>query len=228
MPSKFQQPYDRKKIETQRALISDLNDEIGALNDKMRGVTDPDLKKAIKSEIDAKKIRINSIKKGQPVKPRAAAFAFEESQNLKEGLDDIKDKWVEKITKRGRSKSEVSDFANEQVRKLEDRYGDDYGAIVGTLKKILSNKYDVSLDEEAQAAITTSTVGSPTMSTSDGGTEPAVYGSSHIHAKHMGTFSRRGGYKPPKPFSRTGGYKKKKKKNKTRKEFVEYYFESEE
>ena len=72
-------------------------------------------------------------------------------------------------------------------------------------------------NEEAQGAVTTGNVGSSTMSTSDGGTVPAAFGSSHIYAPSMGMFKRRG-YTPPKESLPKG----KKKKKKIR-EFVEFY-----
>lgn len=72
------------------------------------------------------------------------------------------------------------------------------------------------VDEEAQGAVTTGSVGSPTISTSDGGSAPAPHGSSHIYAPKIGGMATRKGDIKRK--------KKKKKKNKTRKEFVEHYF----
>ena len=84
----------------------------------------------------------------------------------------------------------------------------------------------VEVDEEAQGAISTGSIGVPTMSTNDGGTEPAIYGNSSIYAKHMGTMSRKGSYKAPDHCD-CDCKKKKKKKKKTQKEFVEYYFEGE-
>ena len=74
---------------------------------------------------------------------------------------------------------------------------------------------EANVDEEAAGAITTGSIGSPNMSTNDGGTAPAVYGSSYIAVKDPGMVSRKGDIKP------SG----KKKKKKTQKEFVEYYFE---
>jgi len=81
-----------------------------------------------------------------------------------------------------------------------------------------------NVEEEAQGAVTTGSVGVPTMGDGKGGTEPAIYGNSSIYAKHMGTMSRRGEYKAP---DHCDCKKKKKKKKKTQKEFVEFYFENE-
>jgi hypothetical protein len=221
MPSKYQQPYDRKKAETLRALNVEIRDKINILQDRLNDEKDPDMKKAIKAEIAAEKIRMKSINKKQPVKPKPSVISTESSQieETKKGIDATKTKWISKI---GGNKTEVTKFVNDKVKELENRYGDNYAAIVGTLKKILSNKYDVSLDEEAQGAITTGNIGVGTAVTNTGQTIPSPTGSSHLHPKHMGTFSRRGGYNPP---IHDDGRKKKKKKRKMRKEFVEYYFE---
>jgi len=103
--------------------------------------------------------------------------------------------------------------------------------VVGIVKRLAQSGFDltdesVEVDEEAQGAISTGSIGVPTMSTNDGGTEPAIYGNSSIYAKHMGTMSRKGSYKAPDHCD-CDCKKKKKKKKKTQKEFVEYYFEGE-
>jgi len=213
--SKFQPAYDRAKQDVKRNKIPAIRDQISELETRLRQTTDLDMKKSIQAEIKSLQIKMKSIRKNDPVKE-------ENLEEAKKGLSATKDKWISKI---GGNKNEVSKYVEQRVKELEERYGDDYAAIVGTLKKILSQKYDVNLDEEAQGAITTGSVGQSTMTTSDGGTEPAIYGSSHVHAKHMGTFSRRGGYTPPVHDDGRKKSKKKKKKKKTQKEFVEFYFE---
>lgn len=206
--SKYQLSYDQAKKKESIAAVPVIQDEIKKWEEIKRTATDSYSKKAADARIQALKIKMTSYKKGDPVK--------EEVENIdeaKNAFNTTKEKWINKI---GGNKEEVTKFVKEKVKELEDRYGDNYAAIVGTLKKILTNKYDVSLDEEAQGAVTTGTVGASTM-TSDGQEVPAIYGSSHIVASHMGTVSRKGYYPAPK---------KNKKKKKVR-EFVEHYFEKE-
>lgn len=73
-----------------------------------------------------------------------------------------------------------------------------------------------NVEEEAQGAVTTGSIGSPTMSLGDGGTSNAVYGSSHIYAPKVGPM-----------MSRKGDIKCKCKKNKKKKNFSQHYFDSE-
>lgn len=68
----------------------------------------------------------------------------------------------------------------------------------------------------AGASISTTNIGSSTISTSDGGTEKAPFGNSSIYAPKVGNM-----------MSRKGDIKSKKKKKKVR-EFVEFYNENEE
>ena len=77
-----------------------------------------------------------------------------------------------------------------------------------------SVEYDknVEIGEEAQGAVTTGSIGASTMSTSDGGTTPAIYGNSSIYAPSVGVVTRYGKTFPPK----------KVKKKKVR-EFIEFY-----
>ena len=80
-------------------------------------------------------------------------------------------------------------------------------------------KEEIQVDEESAGTVSTTSIGSPTMSTSDGGTEPAIYGSSHIFADKVGPMVSRKGDVGPQC--------KKKKRKKTQKEFVEFYFDEE-
>jgi hypothetical protein len=204
--SKYQTPYNQARKKEIQIMIPEIDDEIRDYETAKRNATNPDVRKALDAKIKALKIKKQSYRAGDPVK---------ESQNLDEarkGLDAIKMQWIAKI---GGDKSEVTKFVNDQVKELEDRYKKNYGAIVGTLKKILMKKYDISLEEEAQGAVTTSSIGASTMTTSDGATVPAMFGNSSIVPSHMGIVSRRGSYKAPK----------KNKKNKIR-EFKEYYFQN--
>lgn len=210
--SKFQRSYDQANLNVKRIEVPEIQDEINQLEKTKRTVNNPDARKAIDAKIKALKIKITSIKRGDPVQDRMGESNLSEA---KKGLDATKAKWISKI---GGDKEAVTKFVHDKVVELEKRYGNNYAAIVGTLKKILSRKYDVSLDEEAQAAVTTGSIGSPTMSTGDGGTAPAIFGNSSIFAKSMGTISRVGSF-PAVNF-------KKKKKKKTQKEFVEFYFEN--
>ena len=102
--------------------------------------------------------------------------------------------------------------------------------VIGIVKRLAQSGFDltdesVEVDEEAQGAVTTGSVGVPTMQSGGSGetqTSPAIYGNSSIVASHRGTVSRRGEYKAPDHCKN-----KKKRKKKTHKEFVEFYFESE-
>lgn len=137
----------------------------------------------------------------------------------KQGLDAIKSSWISKISGKGHSKEEVQKFVNDRVNELEDEYPEDYQSIVGTLKKILKNKYtNVNLGEESGGAITTGSIGSPTMTTNTGKIVPAIYGSSHIHASKMGNMLSRVG-------DITDNSKKKKKKKKAYREYIENHGE---
>lgn len=90
--------------------------------------------------------------------------------------------------------------------------------------KMKSYKEGDPVKEEAQGAIATGSIGVGTAVTNTGETIPSPTGSSYLHPKHMGTFSRRDGYKAP---VHDDGRKKKKKKKKKKKNesFVEHYFE---
>jgi len=84
--------------------------------------------------------------------------------------------------------------------------------------EIKKKSYRTGDPVKEEAGVSTGSIGSPTMSTNDGGTAPAVWGSSHIYADKIGD---------GKVASRKGpvGKGKKKKKKKVRNEFVEHYFE---
>jgi len=141
--SQFQSKYNQAKKKEVMIQIPKIQQEIVELQNAMRTTTNADAKKALKARIDALNIKIQSYRKGDPVK------------------------------------------------------------------------------EEAQAAISTLSVGSPTMTDGDGETVPATYGSSHIHPSHTGTISRTAEWKAPKH------NQKKNKKKKKLKEFVEFYFTEE-
>lgn len=117
------------------------------------------------------------------------------------GIDAIKSKWIDTIADKGHTKEAVKKFVYDTVKNLEDQYGDDYEAIVGTLKKILKNKYDVELGE---AAITTTSMGSATDV--DGGEIDTP--NSAYHASYFGMNRRN---------------RKKKKIKKQYKEYVENF-----
>jgi hypothetical protein len=109
---------------------------------------------------------------------------------------------------------EISDL---EQRKRESTNQDVKKGIDARIKalKIKRQSYRAGdpVKEETQASVTTGSIGSSTMATSDGGTALAVYGSSHIYAPKIGEIA-----------SRKGDMKKKKKRKKLNKEFVEHYF----
>jgi len=81
------------------------------------------------------------------------------------------------------------------------------------IKKQSYRKGDPVKEDASMGAISTGSIGSPSMVTSDGGTVPAAFGSSYIQPKHQGTLTR---YKKD-------AIKAPSKKKKT-KSFQEVYF----
>lgn len=104
------------------------------------------------------------------------------------------------------TKAEVEAKYAEEEARLKDRFARDLERIQSRKERELERTDDV--EEEAQAAITTTSVG-----------DASSQGGSANYAPHMGTFSRRKYTKPPKK------HKKKEKKKAWNEQFVNEYFD---
>ncbi len=212
----YQPKYNKEIGLVGKAQIPFIKDQIAKLKASMNtpGI-DPKMKEAMQHRINSFNIQIQSINKGKPITP------VEENFN-ESGFDTTKQNWINKIVKATKkNKKEVTKVVHDIVSGLEQSKPGNYGYIVGTLKKTLSDKYKVNLNEDGEgASISTANIGSPTMSTSDGGTAPAIYGDSSKAVKSpLGVFGRRKFYPPNKTD------KKKKKNNYTIIEFLDHYYD---
>jgi hypothetical protein len=223
--AEYQPKYNKEIGLVGKTQIPFIKDQINRLRTAMNAPgVDPKMKEAMQHRINAFNIQIQSINKGKPITP------IEEDINEgKGGFATTKQKWIDKIANGNEEKAyEVETFIHNTVKALEKTNKGDYRYIVGTLKKILFEKYKISLNEDGEGgvAITTTSVGTPSMSTSDGGVVPAIYGDSSKAIKStLGTFGRRNFYPPKNGVKKSSKKKSKGSSNPNTVGFIDHYYD---